>query len=204
MHNADSLLAAAKRVAEKSGLEWSYVQRFYRALQGAPNKGDGWLPRSLGRNIWAAHPNYVSRLLVALAAADDPSDSIAAVKWAQGLTPNGRDFYLTERPAANVICPFEYQMSAFLTDASKAGDLVSVEFQRDRDTAIFNLRDGQALVFSSHPEADPQTERPATLVQKRGLISGDLFRALCEEVSWRQDRDAPLTKVAQGEVGEDD
>ena len=61
-------------------------------------------------------------------------------------------------------------MSRFLTDPAMASDLESVEYQRDRDRAIFSLRNCETLVFSPSPDVERSTSRDAAMIQKRGVI----------------------------------
>lgn len=57
----DSLLTAAKVLAEESGLPWPRVQRVYRELQA-----DEILPRSAGRAVWYASGPSVARLILGI------------------------------------------------------------------------------------------------------------------------------------------
>ena len=74
MSKPDSLLAAARRLAEGAGLSWAEVQPYYRALQEpGGSMQTPWLPKSAGRNVWAAHPHFIARLLFALGGARVPA-----------------------------------------------------------------------------------------------------------------------------------
>src|SRR5438309_412558 len=62
----DSLLLAAKKLASVSRLSWSRVRSTYQDLQAR-----GEIPVSRGRNIQAATPQLITRLIIALAVRQD-------------------------------------------------------------------------------------------------------------------------------------
>ena len=203
IRHPDSLLTAAKLIADTTGIKWSTVHKDYRALQGDPNKDRGLIPRSSGRQIWAVHPHFGCRILVSLAVASDPSEAIDAVMWAHTLSPDGKRFYPDEMPAAREVCPFETEMSSFLIDPAIASELENVEFQRDRDRAIFNFHEHEPLIFSRSPDAEHSASNRAALIQKRGVISGSVFQELSRKISWRRPDQPPYTKSPQGGVDEE-
>lgn len=193
----DSLLTAAKKVAEHSGLPWSHVQKAYADLQVEPTYMSGeqvgpsnWLPKSVGRNIWAAHPHFVSRLLVALAAASDPSQSREAVQWTRDLTPDGRPLGITEGDHAGVVNPFEAALTRYLIDPAKAETLAYVEFVSDwRRVLIRDCNDREEVWASAEP-AYPENN---PLIRFRGVIAGNLFLKLSQTVRWRRADQSPVT-----------
>lgn len=208
MNNPDSLLNAARKVAEITGRPWSAVQPYYKALQGADNDSrDAWLPKSLGRNIWYAHPNYITRLLLALAATTNPAEATATMCWAQELTPSGRKRHLTEEPAANVPIVIESVFFKYLVDAEAAAELLNVEVHPDSKTIIFNLKNGEPVIYRpcyKIGEGKDEPARPFVGIQHRGVIDGLVFVFLAKSINWRRSDQAPLEKVSQGEVSEDD
>ena len=127
----DSMLTAAKKLADAAGLPWARVQKYYRALQEHVDIGpatEGWLPpddfaglpKSKGRTVWAAHPNFVARLLVALTATDAPSDFRRAVENFIYATENGGDGQNSEGLLASA-----------LADENIGRDIESIEFHPD-------------------------------------------------------------------------
>lgn len=58
----DSLLTAAKTLADALSVPWPRVNAVYRELQDADE-----LPRSTGRRVWYASPNLAARLMVGVA-----------------------------------------------------------------------------------------------------------------------------------------
>lgn len=208
MSKPDSLLTAAKRLAGIAGMSWSEVQPYYRALQeGDGSEGSGWLPKSLGRNIWAAHPHYITRLLIALAGADHFSKACETIEWARELTPDGRPRHLTEEPASGVPLIIEWHLSPFLVDPTAARELVNVEVRPDEGRIIFNTKSQGAIVFARphRPKSDAdRVPRPFQGIHRRGVIEGSVFVDLALRINWRTSDQPPLEKVQQGEVGDED
>ncbi|MGO4389455.1 hypothetical protein AB4Y85_18150 [Microvirga sp. 2YAF29] len=213
MKQADSLLSAAKQVAEFAGLSWSEVQPYYRDLQQEPAYSpageqispSNWLPKSQGRNVWAAHPNYISRLLLALAGTSQPSEARAAVEWTRDLTPEGRALYITELPAAGVPAPIEAELFRYLVDPKTADDLIHIEVQRDTQRVIIVTKSAaEPIVYRSAGSDADVLPKLSRLIYTRGVIDGEVFRKLASSVKWRAYDEGPLKKVQQGQVGEDD
>lgn len=185
----DSLLDAAKKVAVALRTEWSTVHKFYRALQGEPAP---WLPTSLGRNIWAATPEYVARLLIAVGAADDVDGAKAAVEWTRQLTRAGRDWSLMEKDTS----PVELEIQKYLIDESESADLVNIEFLPDLRRVVF--REQHRTRDFLLPLGEPLPNAPA--LQRRGVISGGVLQELSHTVAWRLQLQPSLKKVKTGTV----
>lgn len=192
----DSLLMAARKLAEAAGIPWPQVQKTYRALQeeqawlaGEAHGPASWLPKSSGRNIWAAHPRYLSRLIIALACARDGSGAREAVQWTRGLTPKGRPLHLSEGDFPGLENTFEREMAARLTLADRAASLAEVEFIPEARTVIFTEVDGNTHLWAL--ASDRPLLSPA-LIRSRGVVDGDLFRALQSGVIWQRPDQAPF------------
>ena len=202
---SDSLLAAAKRLAEIAGLQWSEVHPYYRTLQAEPS-GEGWLPKSQGRNIWAAHPHFITRLLVALAGATRPAEASQVVEWVQRLTLNGREILNDEEPAANSVSPIEEEFSSYLTNPQKAAELQRVEVQPDTHSIVFTRKTGEQVIFSinrGYREGAGDEPRKFRGIYSRGVIDGLVFVYLAKTVNWRLRGEAPFQRARQSEAGED-
>ena len=198
MSPSTSLLAGAKLVAEAAKLEWAEVHKFYRDLQTEPSfvRGeqvgpDQWLPKSLGRNIWPAHPHFIARLLIALAASGEASGAREAVQWAAGLTRGGRE---TGFPSEQ--SPLELALARLLTDKAESATVEAVEFRMDvREVVIIRRRSGQTVTFSD--TAGPTAPRG---INWRGIIPSSVFQALNNTISWLSPGDPPLEKVPDDTV----
>jgi len=200
-----SLLAAARQTAEILGMPWADFFKYYRDLQIEPTfdeKGNqtsphNWLPKSQGRNIWAAHPNYIARLLCAIGGTEQPGLARAAVDWTRDLTPNGRQMHITELPAANVPAPIEEVFFRYLVDPQAASELANVEFRPDELTVIFNLKSGQPIVYARHNKhGEGRSDPPQRYngISRRGVIDGLVFVFLARAVVWRRSDQSPLNK----------
>lgn len=206
MREPDSLLHAAKQVAQIAGLPWSAVQPFYRSLQEpARVEGTAWLPKSVGRNIWYAHPNYVTRLLIALAGVDDPARAHEPVEWATETTPDGRKMYLSEKEAAGITPPIEHEFGRFLLNDAVAGTLDNVEVRPDLRSIVFNMKSHEPLVYRKYyayregPTLEPQRFKG---IHKRGVIEGLVLNYLAKTINWRQPSDPPFRSGRQDDPAE--
>jgi len=174
----DSMIAAAKKVAEIARLPWPAVQRTYRALQAA-----NFLPISRGRSIWYAHPNLIGALLIGMAC---PEKALGErVELFQKATPNADGF-----EAMN----FRNALSRLLAVPDAAADLAHIVFEIDSDRVVVVTHGGDAdcTEVETRYHADPDAyQRRAPLIQNRTVISGDLIRALQAQVRWRLPSDAP-------------
>ena len=74
---SDSVISAATALANDLGVPWLRVRRFYMALQEGNN---ALIPKSRGKQVWGAKPEYVARLLIALAGTMIPSDAQDVVR----------------------------------------------------------------------------------------------------------------------------
>lgn len=198
MSKPDSLLNAARRLAQVSGLAWSEVLPFYRALQdnGGPSN-DCWLPKSAGRNIWAAHPNFIARLMFALGGADSVSGAHEAVELARKMTPGGREKHLDEQDAAGVLAPLEREFFEVLTDFEAAMRLTEVEFRLDRGEIAIVRHSGTTIY--SVPKMKLPDEPAGKMIYKRGVIKGVVFRAIASQTKWRLADQAPFETAKPGD-----
>ena len=174
-----SLLDASKLLADIANIDWATAHRFYRNLQADP---DPWLPKSLGRNIWHAHPHYIARLLIALSMSESPEGATAAVNAVLELTPGGRGRYLTETDQSLV----EMALTQFLIHADQADNVERVEFDPVEVTVAIVFKNGTVTAFS-RPEAS----------------AGPVLSALARAINWRRYCDAPLDKVVDGLVNDE-
>ncbi|CAA2101996.1 hypothetical protein MBUL_01461 [Methylobacterium bullatum] len=183
-------------------MQWSEVQPYYRALQengGAAN--ESWLPKSAGRNIWAAHPNFIARLMFAIAGANSLSDAHDAVEMANKMTPGGREKYLDEKDAAGILSPLERAFHVLLSDYEAAIGIQEVEFRLDRGEIAIIGRETQ--VFSV-PNAQPESENEGVrLIYKRGVIRGTVFRYMAHLTKWRLTDQAPFESAKPGDELDD-
>lgn len=193
-YTPDSLLTASKKLAEVSGLPWAHVQKYYRALQGTDGLDNAWLPKSAGRNIWFAHPNYICRLIIALAASASPDEAIPSVDWVMKLAPLGSGARGLH-PAAGIPSPIESLLFAFLVDPAKAATLHHIEFIPESRMLAIRYVDGFGTDdLWKLPDGGEVLQFPQTLIRSRGIVDGDLFVALAKSINWRRHDNAPLTK----------
>lgn len=168
----DTLISAAKKVAECARLPWPTVQRTYRALQAAE-----FLPISRGRSIWYAHPNLIGALLIGMACPERAlSDRVTLFQMA---TPNADGF----EPLS-----FRNELSRLLSQPGAADSLEHIVFEIDSDRVVVVTRGGDEArsKVETHYYVDTEHNRiPAPLIQNRTVISGDLIRALHAQVNWR-------------------
>jgi hypothetical protein len=206
MKNTDSLLTAAKKAAEGAGLPWAALQPYYKNLQEGDGSPDSaWLPKSLGRNIWYAHQNYISRLLIGFAASSNPLDACASVKWTVNITPNGRPFAYQETEHSDRLSAIEGELFKFLSDVETAENLLDIEVHADTQQIFINTKSGGRVVFRRPGEAGAAgggASRTEDGIYRRGVIKGAVFVHLAKTVVWRRDDEAPLSKVEQGQVSE--
>jgi|ERR1700674_3714630 len=197
-----SLYAAAKVLAGILGVPWTELQATYRALQGETRAKICWLPKSAGRNVYYAHPSYIDRLLVAHVSSTNANSARDTVEWMVQLSLNGKKHDLAEKPAANIPSPIEKVFHRYLVDAKEAAKLETVEIHPDAHRIIFNV--GRSYTWLPEPDANDLPLAP--VITKRPVISGDVFRALAEKISWGFDAfgGPTLKKVQQGAVGDDE
>lgn len=188
-----SLLEAAKITAKAIDLEWSIVHRYYRDLQGDPKQDEGpWLPKSLGRNVWAAHPHYIARLLIALGSAATPTEAAQSVTTINRMTPGGRKRHLAETDVYFV----EKAISDLLLDPEKLLTLDHIEFDPTYRSVKIVFQDGS---FESFVEAgtSPNWQRGLYWV---GVIRASVLKDIAAEVRWRTFAESPINKAVDGNV----
>jgi len=178
----DSALTSAKKMADIAGLPWSEVQPIYRALQETDETLTAWLPKSQGRAVFLAHPNYIARLLIALGSFADAKSAHAVVTRAQELTLNGRKKYLSELPGVASRSPIEDIFARILTNPSEADKLQDIEFHPDTPRIIFRWKDETENVFICPNEMPVERAR---FITKRGLMRCEMFRLLSRSIEWR-------------------
>lgn len=188
-----SLLDAAKVVAQLAGLEWSTAHRYYRDLQGASRSEAEvyWLPKSMGRNIWHAHPNFLARFLTAIGMTEDPTLACAIVSTTWQFTPEGRERYSCE----SIEYPVEHFLAGLLADPVLADAVERVEFDPVQLHVVARFRSGGTKTFAAAGSAG--TTQVNGVIYRLGVIPGSVFSALARTINWRID--SPL-KVPQGEV----
>lgn len=196
MQKADSLLDAAKKISEALGVSWPEAQKVYKELQSAG--ADSWLPKSQGRNIWLAHPNYAARLIAGLCFRGSNYSPVEGIFLTHSMTPAGRamrgnEYYaLHEAPV-----PFEAHMVAVLTESDAASDLIGIEFVPDRKEVAFHHSTGstvflptsrfqwaKASVLYEHgvEKAVSKPAKPGLAV--RWFVSGEAIRDIQRAVNW--------------------
>lgn len=181
--NPHSLLDAVKITANAAGLEWATAHRYYRDLQGA-SRSDAevyWLPKSQGRTIWHAHPNYLSRFLVAIGMTDDPTLACPIVSASLQFTPDARDRYEVEA----IEHPVEYCLSSLLADPIAADTVDRVEFDPMKLRIVVYFRNGDEKMFGS-PATGEQSSRNVVMY-RRGIIPGAVFSIMSRKINWRID-----------------
>lgn len=188
-----SLLDAVKLAASTAGMEWATAHRYYRDLQGVSRSEAEvyWLPKSMGRNIWHASPNFLARFLAAIGMTDDATMACAIVCVTWQFTPNGRERHQVEP----IEYPVEHFLANLLADPTAADAVEWVEFDPVELRVDVRFRDGTSQFFAA-PRSNEETHFNA-VIYRRGVIPGAVFSGLSRAINWRSD--APL-KVPQGEV----
>lgn len=192
-----SLLDAAKVVAQLAGLEWSTAHRYYRDLQGASRSEAEvyWLPKSMGRNIWHAHPNFLARFLAAIGMTEDPTLACAIVSSTWQFTPEGRERYSCEA----IEYPVEHFLAGLLGDPVLADAVERVEFDPVQLHVVARFRSGETKTFAAPGSAG--TTQVNGVIYRLGVIPGTVFSGLARTINWRID--SPLKKVPQGQIDAD-
>jgi hypothetical protein len=173
----DSLLQAAKKVARKANLPWPLVQKTYRALQEA-----GHLPTSSGRAVYNARPEYIAKLILALATPGLSASAAIKTFWHSRTTSENPD-HLVELGEA---------LTYLLVDGSDV-EMIQIN-PSTRDSFI----DGGGIFggnYISEIEDNSQNkiarylEEP--LISQIGAIMGELLVALAESISWDTEDEGP-------------
>jgi hypothetical protein len=181
MYEPHSLYVAAKDfLAPAAGIPWAELQKTYRALQDAPRGKSPWLPKSVGRRVWCAHPNFIHRLLVAHVASNNSQSPGDTLDWMQSLTLRGKAFDLQHRPAANVPAPIATELNKYLVDAAEAQKLRTIEVHPADQSIIFNVGNRSFIWL---PASDAE-KSPAPPVINNPEISGRVFLDIAKQVRW--------------------
>lgn len=196
-YHPHSLLDAVKLLADIAGMEWATAHRYYRDLQGGARSGhgDGWLPKSQGRKIWHAQPNFLSRFLVAIGMTDDPTMAGAVVSDVALFTPGGRKRIPIETVGNHV----EQFLAAILRDPAAADAVERVEFDPVEKAVEVRYRDGSNNLFATPGSAEKTCVNG--VIYRRGVIPGSVFAALSRTINWRVD--SPFAEASEGQVGEE-
>ncbi|MHC2108351.1 hypothetical protein [Methylobacterium sp. CM6246] len=199
-----SLLAAAKAVAEIAELPWTQVLAYYRALQEPTGDGTvAWLPKSVGRSVWMAHPHFITPLLIALATAGHPERSNQAVDWVYRLTPNGRPRNLDELPAAGIEAPVLREFVRYLTDPAEARKLSFIRFEPSDLRVQFVPSKGEPATYRFHVSLDkaPGNMRPRVPgISPDGRIAAYVMAQIAQTIVWRTPDRAPFQTSADAEA----
>jgi hypothetical protein len=180
MTTPDSMLTAARTLATASRLPWPQVQRVYRDLQAMD-----FLPISRGRAVWHASPNMMVSLIIGLAVRQG-AESAGALKETIEL------FRLAGRDGSGFEGDWlQAELITLLTDPAAAAEVESVVFEIDTMRAVVT-RKGVAVPFFvpvDEVQADgtlrDATHDPSPLILSRGVVAGELFRALQAGVTWQ-------------------
>lgn len=189
-HTPHSLLDAVKLAAAAAGLEWATAHRYYRDLQGASRSEAEvyWLPKSMGRNIWHASPNFLARYLTAIAMTDDPTMACAIVSFTWQFTPGGRERHAVEE----IEYPVEKFLAGLLDNPVAANAVERVEFDPVELRVIARFRDGTAKTFATPLSADEV--QVTGLIYRIGIIPGAVFSSLSRSINWRIDSPLAVPK----------
>ena len=195
----ESLLSAAKKVAAFSDLSWTDVSRVYGALQAgdrapalppaaATEVSAPGLPKSSGRNVWYAHPNFIARLLLGLAGRAATVDPWTTVKHFHDALPEQKAG--ADAPEQGVD-DLEFRLATLLRNPKLADEVTRLEF--NPEAAEFVLQ---------HPTLGGRF-RPASSVQRAAFIYSQqtfstrvainplLLQKLAAEIDWRPESFPP-------------
>jgi hypothetical protein len=195
----DSILEAARKLARALQVPWPDLQKTYRKLQEQdPGNFLTWIPKSEGRQIWYAHPNFITRLIVAHAMSGDKISCSDAVLITHGLTADGVDFQ-PGYPAANHEAPLEEIFASYLCHPDRAAKLKRIELSSFDKTVAF-VEDERTVECLRKPcrgiEREDASEFGKALksvldgdtferLSKIAIIDGSVIQELSEQVSWR-------------------
>jgi len=196
-----SFTSAAKEMTRLAGLRWARVLPIYRALQQRSTAGsarEGWLPPmaelplSGGRAIWAAHPNFMARLLIAVANTDEPDQARRMVETFIWATEKGEG-----SPPI-----LQNKMAELLTVPEAAANVERMDFFPDTGRVCISHKSGDpAWFWIEEEELRPDgvvhdIKREPTLIRHNGAIDGQLFRQLCATIKWRGDDENPIVEAS--------
>ncbi|WP_138058677.1 hypothetical protein [Sulfitobacter geojensis] len=143
----DSLLDAVKKTATALDLPWPTVQKIYRNLQEQDDFGTFWLPKSQGRKIWFAHPNFVTSIILAVGFSQSRLTAHQSAYLGHILTPNGRPVEITERATPNYSIFIEL-MGDILTNPEKAGHVDKLTFSGGDKSVSIHFVTGETTNFA--------------------------------------------------------
>jgi len=142
----DSALEAAKKTAAALDMPWAEMQPIYRSLQ-VDEHGSGFIPKSAGRKIWTADPNYVKALLIAIGFGGGKISSHTANYLSYGLAPGGGIMSMMDWPAAGITTSLQALFRRFLTDPNEALGLECVAFDPSEKSITFRFLDGKTIEY---------------------------------------------------------
>lgn len=205
-HPLDSVLEAAKKTAEALRLPWPEVQKIYRSLQeDDPATHSGWIPKSKGRTIWYAHPNFIGRIISAYSLSGGDFSYHNAVTLTHGLALEGRNFQFGY-PASGMVAPFEGQMASYLCNTQSASKLRRIEFSLSEKEVTF-VEEGRRLRFivKECPRVitgnatlfeqaihEVQNKPFSQRVSRTVVVDAAAIQELSETVNWRHDSIQPF------------
>lgn len=178
---SDSVISSAEMLADIMHIPWLRVRRFYMALQQG---NEPLIPKSKGKQIYGAQPEYAARLLIALAGTMIPSDAPDVVRMIAAAATEGR--------AQET---FEEALCALLRDRKAASKVTGVEITPQLGRAEIEFKGGKRLRFGALTKewlviADAGDDfLPAmAAVQFTGSITGAALRLLAEECKWSEQK----------------
>lgn len=195
----DLVLEAAKKTAAALEMPWAEIQPFYRSLQSDDEGGCAFLPKSVGRKIFTAHPNYIMRLLVAVGFSGAKISSHDANYITFGLSPQGGVMPTTAWPAAGVAGPLEVLFAQALTDPDQAQSVDCIVFDPAEKRITFRFCNGKIINYlpaSSGLWRDDDTIFRSNVLAALRLntksrvshvvkISGEALAEIARSVNWR-------------------
>lgn len=143
----DSVLEAAKKTAAALDMPWAELQPIYRELQSKDENGSSFLPKSAGRKIYTAVPEYIKALLIALGFSGSKVSAHDANYIAFGLAPGGREMPIADWPAAGVTTSMQDLFNRFLTDPDEALNLDCISFDPSEKRIAFRFLDGKVIEY---------------------------------------------------------
>jgi len=204
-----SLKKAAEIAADCLEIPWKDVSKVYSSLLGNPDDQSDkpMLPKATGRRIWAAHPNFISRLLVGLASTDTHLSPYEACLVSFGLKQDGAAFGLTEGHAVGLRNPYESFMFEILTSRERASLLERVTLSIASGTVEFLFKGEELISFLPteefvYPDGSNPTHHDRMVVEALGrvkktamqrplVVDGSVFRCLQLKIDWIKPGEPP-------------
>lgn len=214
---SDSTLEAAKATAAALGLNWTALDPIYRELQRPDDQSTGWLPKSSGRTIFTAHPNYVTRLLIGYGFRSPGITPHVANLIAHGLTPDGRSLGMHEWPSSGSVSVVEGVFQRLLTDPDAADEIGQLWFNpAEKSLTITHRNGGPSLrlipatdgFWTEGRDTFRDQVREALALETGGakvgsvvVIDGSVLSEIARKVNWRKDM-VPVRPAHPGEADE--